>query len=104
MDTVTLGKRIKEARTALGLTQDELSSRIGIGVKHLSVLERGVKEPRLSTFVNLAKELGISPNDLLLYPEEKSEFGVAISHEVSQLPVEKQEKVLRIVKAIVKEL
>ncbi len=104
MDTVALGKKIKEARIARGLTQEELSSRIGISIQHLSVLERGLKEMRLSTFVNLLNELGLSPYELLPLPEEKSEYGAVISHEVSKLPVEKQEKVQRIVQAIIKEL
>ena len=78
MDTVSLGSRIREIRESHGLTQEELASKTGISIKHLSVLERGLKEPRLSTFLSIAEALGTTPNELLTSPSLDNEFISAI--------------------------
>lgn len=56
-DTASLGNRIRAFRESRGMTQEELAGAAGISVKHVSVLERGIKEPRLSTIVNVAEAL-----------------------------------------------
>ena len=59
MDTNRLGDQIRRYREMRGLTQEELSQRIGVSAHHMSVLERGLKEPRLSTFLNLTETKSI---------------------------------------------
>ena len=51
MDGKAVGRRIKAAREARHLTQEELAARIDISPTHVSVIERGTKIPRLDTFV-----------------------------------------------------
>ena len=65
MDREALGRRIKEARKALRLTQDELSERIGITVYYLGEIERGEKTPSLEVLISLAEVLGGSCDHLL---------------------------------------
>lgn len=50
MDCIPLGKRIKAAREQAGLTQEDLADRLGMSTTHISVIERGVKPPKLDTF------------------------------------------------------
>lgn len=52
-------------RLAAGLTQTELSIRSGVSQSHISALERGTWEPRLSTILALAKAFNIAPAALL---------------------------------------
>ena len=45
MNSELLGNRIQQFREAKGLTQEELATLTGISIKHIRVLERGVKGP-----------------------------------------------------------
>ena len=56
MDAKTVGQRIKAAREKKNLTQDELAALVNISTTHMSVIERGVKIPRLDTFVAIQDE------------------------------------------------
>lgn len=47
MDQVALGKRIKTARERAGMTQEDLAAAVDYSVDHMSVVERGVKAPKL---------------------------------------------------------
>ena len=81
-------------------SQEELAAKSGISIKHISVLERGVKTPRLATFVTIAEALGVTPNDLLSDPAVESNYPRALQEKVASLPVEKQEKIYKIVCAL----
>jgi len=60
-----IGRRIKEARAKRGLTQEQLAERTDITIVYLSELERGVKLPSLTVFVNIAEALHVSTDSLL---------------------------------------
>jgi transcriptional regulator with XRE-family HTH domain len=44
-DLVTVGSRIKQARTEAGLTQDELSDLVGVGLRQIQYYEAGESNP-----------------------------------------------------------
>ena len=56
---------LRRARREAGLTQEQLSDRCGLHSTEISRLERGVREPRLGTIVQIARGLGVQPADLL---------------------------------------
>ena len=60
MDKVSLGNKIREARTLKGYTQQELSRIADIGEMYLSEIERGVKMPSMKVFIKLIIALDIS--------------------------------------------
>jgi transcriptional regulator with XRE-family HTH domain len=60
-----LGVNLRRLREAAGLTQMELSNRSGLDMAEISRLERGKKDPRLSTIVRLALGLDVDPGDLV---------------------------------------
>jgi transcriptional regulator with XRE-family HTH domain len=60
-----IGRRIKEARAKRGLTQEQLAEKTDITIVYLSELERGVKLPSLTVFVNIAEALHVSTDSLL---------------------------------------
>ena len=47
MDQIALGKRIKAARERACMTQEALAAAVDYSVDHMSVVERGVKAPKL---------------------------------------------------------
>jgi transcriptional regulator with XRE-family HTH domain len=54
------GANLRRLRTAAGLTQMELADRAGINFTAVSRLERGDRDPRLSTVARVARALGVS--------------------------------------------
>ena len=59
-----LGARIKELRKSRGLSQNELSERIGIDAKHLSRIEVGNSYPSLDTLERISQALGVEIKDV----------------------------------------
>lgn len=62
---VIIGKRIKEARLNMNLTQEELAEKVNIDPKFVSHLERGVGFPSLETFIKIAEALKVSMDSLI---------------------------------------
>ncbi|MGO2658643.1 XRE family transcriptional regulator [Mycetocola reblochoni] len=61
----TLGHRIRHARLAAGLTLEQLGGTAGLTTSHLSLIENGKREPRLSALSALAEALGTELGELL---------------------------------------
>jgi transcriptional regulator with XRE-family HTH domain len=59
-----LGARIKELRKKAGLSQDELSEKIGIDGKYLSRIEVGKRYPSLGTLESIADALRVEMREL----------------------------------------
>ena len=57
MKRETLGNRLKEARTAAGLTQAELAERVGVSRKTINTVENGVFVPSTLLALKLAAAL-----------------------------------------------
>lgn len=97
MDLIAMGNRIRTIRESRGMTQDQLATASGISIKHISVIERGMKDARSSTISGIADALGVTPNDLMLDMSQNREFAAAFQNKISGLPKEKQEKVMKVV-------
>jgi len=65
MDYKNLGKRIKEERLKLNLTQAKLAEEIDISDTYMGQIERGERSLTLDTLVRLASRLGITIDFLL---------------------------------------
>ncbi|HEY6224514.1 MAG TPA: helix-turn-helix transcriptional regulator [Gemmatimonadales bacterium] len=66
------GRRIEEARKALGLTQVQLAEAVGVDQTTISQWERGRVVPRDEMRIALANALGTTVAELLPYPEPES--------------------------------
>ena len=55
-----LGKRIKQGRLRLDMTQYALAEEIGVSQNFLGDIERGIKAPSITTAIRLANVLNIS--------------------------------------------
>ncbi len=62
---VRMGERLRTARKAKGLTQEDLAYKVGVTTNYLSAIERDKKLPTLQRLADLAKAVGRRPADLL---------------------------------------
>jgi predicted transcriptional regulator/DNA-binding XRE family transcriptional regulator len=65
VELTTLGHRIRHHRVARGLTLDELGVEVGVAGSHLSLIENGKREPKLSLLQDIARVTGTDVTDLL---------------------------------------
>jgi transcriptional regulator with XRE-family HTH domain len=66
----TIGKRISEARRAMGIKQDELAEAMGVSAQAVSKWENDLSCPDISILPSLAKKLGMTVDELLSGKEE----------------------------------
>jgi transcriptional regulator with XRE-family HTH domain len=62
---VRFARNLKRERQRARLSQEALADLAALHRTQISLLERAVREPRLTTIVRLARALGITPADLL---------------------------------------
>lgn len=75
MNMTQIGQRIRLAREAADITQEALAQAVGCTAKHIGAIERGIKTPRLDTFISIANTLGTSADYLLQdFLEQPSEL------------------------------
>ncbi|WP_310092641.1 MULTISPECIES: helix-turn-helix transcriptional regulator [Bosea] len=60
-----LGKNMRRIRVAAGLSQDEIAVRMGVEQTYVSGLERGVRNPTLTTIDRAAAALNVKITTLL---------------------------------------
>lgn len=85
----TLARNLAAARSALGMSQDQLATAAGVSRATVNQLEGGSTangDPRLSTLVHIARALGLSPVFLLLGRDELDAIeGATNSNEVQDV-------------------
>ena len=81
MEQLALGKRIKEARNKLKLTQDALAEKANISNVYLGEIERGTKIPSVPVLVDLAQALNVSADYLLL--DSLNSANIIINNEIT---------------------
>lgn len=59
------GERMRELRAREGISQDGLARSADIHPTSIGRLERGNREPRLTTILKLADGLGVEPGELV---------------------------------------
>ena len=74
----TLGAAARDARKALGLTQQQVSERLGVNVEFYGRIERGQAWPSVRVFARMVSVLGISGDTLL---------GINLTHAPKPAPV-----------------
>lgn len=72
---MSVGENIKAKRTALGMTQENLASALGLGRSMIAQIERGSKVPNVMLGRDIARILKCSLDDLV-GEEEKSATAV----------------------------
>jgi transcriptional regulator with XRE-family HTH domain len=65
--TPTFGEAVRMTRRRRQLSQDALANAAGLHRTHISLIERGLREPSLETLVKLCRALGVSPGEALMW-------------------------------------
>lgn len=103
MNQKAVGRRIKAAREQKRLTQEQLAELVDLSPMHVSVIERGVKLPKLETLINIANVLDVSA-DVLLQDVVNNQIKLCASEAsdlIGQLPREDQRRVLAALRSFV---
>ena len=64
-ETMTLAMRVKQYRKSQAKSQLDMAFEMGLSVEEISLIERGMTDPRLSTLQKIAAHMGITVSDLL---------------------------------------
>jgi putative transcriptional regulator len=59
-----VGQRIREARTAAGMTQAELGEQVGVTAAQIAHLEAGVRDTTVTRFAGIVQVLHLDLRDL----------------------------------------
>ena len=63
---MNLGRSIKLCRTNRGLSQDDLARKVGLSASYISLIEKGDRDPAMSTAEKISTALGV-PMSLLTF-------------------------------------
>ena len=105
MDYKAMGERIKHFREERGYTQEALAEAVNYSSEHISVIERGVKPPRLERLVDIANALEVGLDELLgedLKVTTKVRAS-ALSDRLAKLPERKKRVVLSVLETLISE-
>lgn len=104
LDLLLMGKRLRSWRISHKQTMIEFAELCGITERYLADIEKGVKAPKLETFVRILNAAGIFPEYLLQDSLISVESGNLIKDTLGGLPEEQQEIfcdfILRLAKSI----
>ena len=103
MNQKAIGRRIKAAREKKQLTQEQLAELVDLSTMHVSVIERGVKLPKLETLINIANVLDVSADVLLqdVINNRTEIFSSEASTLMNKLPQEDQRRVLAALRSFI---
>lgn len=71
MDYKEIGRRVRQRRLELGLTQEETAEKAGVSMSYVGQIERGEKLAALETTVRLCEVLGVGL-DWLVYGKRET--------------------------------
>lgn len=60
-----LGKRLKDKREQMQLTQEEFAFKCGLTKNYIGMLERGERNPSYLTLLQIARNLKVSLKDII---------------------------------------
>ena len=105
MIDIRIGKRIKQCRERLGLTQEQFAEKTGFTPNYISTLERGASFPRCEKLIILLNALEVPADaifcDVLTHSTEyKSSF---LSEQMKDLSTEAQSRILQMVELMIQQ-
>lgn len=105
MDQSAIGARIREARLKKKMTQEQLAEKADIGFYYIGEIERGVKLPSLTVFIQIVEALGVTADSLLKDELTASaEFNNEISAKLEKLNPKQRAGAVAILDAYIKAL
>lgn len=80
-----LGKGIKTIRTQKEMTQIELANRVGLSGSYFSLLERDLRDPKVSTILSICEALGVTFFELFCFSVEDDDVPLPYREQVNIL-------------------
>jgi len=68
--SIVFGQVLREQRLARELSQEELALAADVDRTFVSQMERGIRQPTITTLIKLAGALGIQPSTLIVRMEK----------------------------------
>ena len=68
--SMVFGQVLREQRLSRGLSQEELALAADVDRTFVSQMERGIRQPTITTLIKLAGALGIQPSTLIVRMEK----------------------------------
>lgn len=98
-----IGKRFKQCREALGLTQSEFAEKAGFTVNYISTIERGTTFPRCESLISLLNTLGVSADAVFcdVLDHSPNYMSSVLSEKLSVLPSASQKRILQVVELMI---
>lgn len=100
-----VGRRLKQRREELGLTQDDLAEKLGLTTNYISTIERGASFPRYEKLILLLNGLETSADaifcDVLTHSAQAK--ASILSEQIADLPPEEQQRILGMVELMIKQ-
>ena len=93
-----VGKRIKEQRERLGLTQDKFAEKLGYSTNYISTIERGASFPRYDKLIAILNGLETSADAIFCdVLDHATAFQASrLSEELDTLPPNEQKRILQV--------
>lgn len=100
-----VGKRIKQRREELGMTQEQFAEKIGVAVNYISTIERGASFPRYEKLVTILNALQTSADSVFCdVLDHCNDYRASrLSEQIERLPANEQKRILGMVELMVKQ-
>lgn len=100
-----IGKRIKQCREQLGLTQDQFAEKLGVATNYISTIERGASFPRCEKLIAIINGLETSADAIFCdVLEHATEYKAsALSQQLETLPPQEQKRILEMVELMIQQ-
>lgn len=100
-----IGRRIKERREQLGLTQAEFAEQLGVATNYISTIERGASFPRCEKMIAILNGLETSADaifcDVLDYSAAYQ--ASTLSERLRDIPAREQKRILEVVDLMIRQ-
>ena len=100
-----IGKRIKECRERLGLTQEQFAEKTDLTVNYISTLERGASFPRCERLITILNALETNADSIFCdVVEHSADYQASVlSQKLAGLPLKSQRRILETVEFMIEQ-
>ena len=100
-----IGKRIKQCRERLGLSQEAFAEKTGLTPNYISTVERGMSFPRCEKLIVLLNGLEVSADAIFCdVVEHTADYQAStLSKELASLSPEAQKRILQMVELMIRQ-
>ena len=97
-----IGKRVKQCRERLGISQEELAEKTGLTANYISTVERGMSFPRCEKLIILLNGLEVSADAIFCDVLEHS-TSYKSSEKLASLSPQVQKRILQMVELMIQQ-